>query len=182
MGEIDRELRRLRRYQSQVDRRLAALEMKGRVAAVDDAKRKCRVEIGKTADGEPVLSPWVQWAEPRSGAHTSDHTPMRIGDPVTVRSPSGILGASSIAHRDGYSGDRPAPSTAADAAVEKTGALTISRRADGLEIDVDGTSWRFTAAGLKQTGGTIEHDDHLIDKSHKHTDVEPGSALSGPPA
>lgn len=181
MGEVDLELRRLRRQIARQDHRIAAMRIKGRVTHVDDERRKLRMSIGTTAGGEPVLSPWVAWAEPRSGSFSADHVPVKVGDPMVLDSPSGVIGASSIAHRDGYSGDHPAPSTAGDAVVEKTGALTITKRPDGLSIDVGGTSWRFGADGLIQTGGKIEHDEHRIDKTHRHTEVVVGNDRSGPP-
>lgn len=180
MAEIDRELRRLHRLNAQTERRLAASELHGRVTHVDHDRRMCRVKIGSKADGADVLSPWVRWSEPQNG-FVATHTPLQIGDPVVLRSPSGVLGTASIAERTGYSGDHPAPSNAADAAVERTGELTITRRADGLEIAVGGTSWAFDAAGLHQTGGAIDHDGHPVDKSHLHKDVTPGGALTGTP-
>lgn len=180
MDEIARDLRRVRRHLAQTERRIANSELSGRVTHVDAAKRKCRVQIGTTADGQPVLSPWVSWAEASNG-FTSEHVPMRVGDQVSVRSKSGVLGAGSIAERLAYSGDRPAPSAAADAAVSKTGSVTITRREDGLEIAAGGTTFAFSKAGFRQTGGTIEHDGHAIDRTHTHTDVEPGGGLSGPP-
>lgn len=182
MGEIDLELRRIRRQIARQDRRIASMRIKGRVTHVDDAARKLRLSIGTTAEGKPVLSPWVSWSEPRTGAFSADHAPVKVGDPMVLDSPSGVIGTSSIARRDGFSGDNPAPSTAGDAAVEKTGSLTITKRADGLSLEVGGTSWSFTAEGLKQTGGKLEHDGHAIDKSHTHTDVDPGGGMSGPPA
>ena len=180
MDEIARDLRRIRRHLAQTERRIANSEIKGRVTHVDDAKRKCRVRIGTTADGRPVLSPWVSWAEASNG-FVSEHVPMRVGDPVVLRSKSGVLGAGSVAEREAYSGVHPAPSNAADAAVSKTGGITITRREDGLEIAAGGTTFAFSADGFRQTGGSIEHDGHAIDRTHTHTDVEPGGGLSGPP-
>lgn len=179
MSEIEAELRRSRREIARLGRALALADMPGRVTHVDHEKRRCRARIGTTADGQPVLSPWVRWAEP-SGL-TAAHTPMKVGDPVVVRSPAGVLGTASTAHRDGYTGDHPAPSKAADATVEKTGELVITRKADGLTIAVGATTLVLTAAGLKLAGGTLEHDGVVIDKTHVHTGVESGAALSGPP-
>ncbi len=181
MAEIDRELRRLHRINAQTERRLAASELHGRVTHVDDDKRLCRIKIGSTAAGGDVLSPWVRWAEPQNG-FTAVHSPLRVGDPVVLRSPSGVLGTASIAERTGYSGDHPAPSNAADAAVEKTGDLIITRRADGFEIAISGTSWLFDAAGLHQTGGSVFHDEVEVGRTHVHTKIRSGLETSGPPA
>ncbi len=179
MAEIDAELRRHRRQISRLGRAVALVDMPGLVTHVDDAARKCRARIGTTADGQPVLSPWVRWAEP--SGFTAAHTPMKVGDPVVIRSPGGVLGTASTAHRDGYTGAHPAPSDASDATVEKTGELVVTRRQDGFTIAVGGTSFAFSAAGLKVAGGTIEHDGVVIDKSHVHTGVKSGGDLSGPP-
>ncbi len=181
MDEIARDLRRVRRHLAQTERRIANSELKGRITHVDDAKRKCRVRIGTTADGKAVLSPWVSWAEASNG-FVAEHIPMRVGDPVVLRSKSGVLGTGSIAEREAYSGDHPAPSNAADAAVSKTGSVTITRREDGLEIAAGGTTFAFSAGGFRQTGGTLEHDGKPIDKTHHHTGVMPGGAETGPVA
>lgn len=180
MGEIDAEFRRTRRQLAQLSRRLATSELRGRVSQVDAERRKCRVRIGTRADGEPVLSPWVSWAEARNG-FTADHTPMRVGDPVVVRSPGGVLGSASVAERQTYTSDQPAPSAAADAAVEKTGSMTITRRADGLSIAIGGVTFAFSAKGFEQAGGGQWHDGHAVDRTHLHEDVMPGGGLSGPP-
>lgn len=181
MGEVEREIRRLHRKISQTEQRLARASLRGEVTHVDAAKRLCRVKIGETADSQPVLSPWVSWREPSNGL-VAHHTPMRVGDQVTLESPSGTIGKGSIANRTGYSGSSPAPSSAADAAVDKAGDLTITTKEGAFEIVAGGVTWTFDGSGLKQVGGAIEHDGHAIDKTHLHTDVMPGPALTGPPA
>lgn len=181
MGEVDLELRRIRRQIARLDRRLAAVRIKGRVTHVDDAKRKLRMSIGRTAEGKQVLSPWVSWAEPRSGSFSSDHVPVKVGDPMVLDSPSGVIGVSSVAHRDGYSGDHRSPSTDGDAVVEKTGSLTITKKDGLLMIDVGSVRWTFNGSGLNQFGGNIAHDLHPIDKTHLHSDVVRGGDFSGPP-
>lgn len=181
MGEVDAELRRLRRAVAQAERRLALAELRGHVAEVDAQKRKVRVEIGTSADGTPVLSPWVSWAEPSNGI-LKIAIPMQVGDPVVVRSPSGVLGTASVAERQGYSTAHPAPSNAADTVVERMGEVEIVRTADSLEIRVGGTRVRISAAGLELTGGKLKHDGINVGKDHKHTDVLAGGSRSGPPA
>jgi hypothetical protein len=180
MSVAAREIRRLHRLHAQTEQRLARAKLRGAVAEVDDAKRLCRVEIGKTADGKSVLSPWVSWREPGNGFFAR-HTPMKVGDLVSLESKSGTIGAGSIAVRDGYSGEKPAPSNTGDAVVDKIGGLTITYRDGAVEYASGGVTWGFSAAGQKQTGGSIEHDGHAIDKSHVHTGVIPGGGNSGPP-
>lgn len=180
MSEIAREIRRLHRLHAQTEQRLARGKLRGVVAEVDDAKRLCRIEIGKTAEGKPVLSPWVSWREPGNGFFAR-HTPMKVGELVSLESKSGTIGAGSIAVRDGYSGAKPAPSNAGDAVVDKIGGLTITYRDGSVEFASGGVTWGFSGAGQKQTGGSIEHDGHAIDNSHVHTGVIPGGGNSGPP-
>lgn len=181
MSVAAREIRRLHRLHAQTEQRLARARLRGEVTDVDDAKRLCRVKIGETADGEPVKSPWVSWREPGNGFFAR-HTPMKVGELVSLESQGGTIGAGSIAVRDGYSGANPAPSNAGDAVVDKVGELTITYRDGSVEFASGGTTWGFSAAGQKQTGGAIEHDGHAIDKTHQHKDVMPGAALTGPPA
>lgn len=66
-----------------------------------------------------------------------------------------------------------------------------------LHIDVGGTKFRFTkdsieltvgdktfkidSSGFKFTGGSVEHNEHDIGRTHKHKDVEPGGGLTGEP-
>lgn len=180
MSIVAREIRRLHRLHAQTEQRLARAKLRGVVAEVDDAKRLCRVEIGKTADGQPVLSPWVSWREPGNGFFARA-TPMKVGELVSLESKSGTIGAGSIAVRDGYSGASPAPSNAGDAVVDKVGGLTITYRDGAVEFESGGVTWTFSAAGQQQTGGSIEHDGHPVDKTHAHTGVNPGGGISGPP-
>lgn len=180
MALLEQEIRRLHRKINQTERRLASSKLKGTVAEVDADKRRCRVKIGATTGGKPVLSPWIEWREPANG-FLAAHTPMRVGDMVTVESPSGTLGSASIAVRDAYSGAQPAPSTAADAAVEKVGALVITRTDGALEIASDGVSVRIDSAGLTVKGGDVSHNGKSIGAEHLHDKVMSGANTSGPP-
>lgn len=72
-----------------------------------------------------------------------------------------------------------------------------NKHGDGIVVGADGNidvkagaSVTFTVGGVKVTisasgvdieGGTITHDGVVIDKTHIHIDVEPGSSTSGPP-
>ncbi|WP_043879232.1 phage baseplate assembly protein V [Azorhizobium caulinodans] len=180
MALVEQEIRRLHRKVNQTERRLASSKLKGVVAEVDAAKRRCRVQIGATADGKPVLSPWIPWREPANGL-LSTHTPILKGDLVTVESPSGTLGTASIAVRDAYSGARAAPSTAEDAVVEKLGGLVVTRRDGALEIQAGGVTVRIDGAGLTVTGGDVSHNGKSIGAEHKHGKVMGGDSTSGPP-
>ena len=52
----------------------------------------------------------------------------------------------------------------------------------GLRVKVGDVTHEITADGLETTNGTIKHDTKDIGKTHRHRDVQPGSALTGVPA
>lgn len=92
-----------------------------------------------------------------------------------------ILGVEHDAHR-------PKGLGAGSAAIydAQGGVLSIVNKAANFV----GTSFTFTCGGVKMvlsasglaiTGGSITHDGHLIDKTHVHTGVVPGSANTGAP-
>ncbi len=76
-------------------------------------------------------------------------------------------------------------------------AALYNEHGDGIHIGADGTisiqagasivlkvgdiTVTISASGVAIEGGTITHDGIVIDKTHVHTDVVPGGALSGPP-
>ncbi|MCV9907181.1 phage baseplate assembly protein [Brucella sp. HL-2] len=50
-----------------------------------------------------------------------------------------------------------------------------------VTFTVSGVTVTISAGGVDIEGGTITHDGVVIDKTHIHIDVEPGSSTSGPP-
>jgi phage baseplate assembly protein V len=54
--------------------------------------------------------------------------------------------------------------------------------ASGATIVKGGVTVKVTADGVAITGGTVTHDGKDIGKTHKHTGVTPGGALTGVPA
>lgn len=55
--------------------------------------------------------------------------------------------------------------------------------ADGkITQEVGGCKFEISAAGFAFTGGSVKHDGKSIDKSHVHTNVEPGPGNTGVPA
>lgn len=53
--------------------------------------------------------------------------------------------------------------------------------AKGLTVTVGNVSFAITGAGVDISGGRVRHNGHSIGSDHKHTEVAPGGALSGPP-
>lgn len=164
--------------------RLATLEtrvqnmiVEGPVAQVDPARQMVRLRTGGT-DEKPQLSAWVPYSQ-HAGA-MKFHTPPSVGQPMTAFCKDGVP-EKGLAFPGAWSDANPSPSDQGDEDVFTRGSLRLAFKGDGLTISVGGTSWHFSAEGLTQSGGQIEHDGHLIDKTHKHTQVEPGGGLSGPP-
>jgi hypothetical protein len=52
----------------------------------------------------------------------------------------------------------------------------------GLTLTSGGVSMAMTPSGISFAGGTITHNGHDIGSTHEHTNVTPGSSLTGPPA
>lgn len=177
-SRVAREIRALTRKIVELDRRLTQTVLPGTVAEVDHDKRRLRLKIGETADGKPLLTPWVRWDEAGNGA-LKVHVPPVVGTLMTLVSPSGTIGDGSIAHWSTYTDSDPAPSKASDAAVISLGGSSITFGPDGLTIAADKISLRGNVAA---EGGTLTHDDINVGKDHTHKDVTPGGALSGPPA
>jgi phage baseplate assembly protein V len=68
------------------------------------------------------------------------------------------------------------------AALRIDGKDVVIKGASSITLDVDGVEVKITGRGVAITGGTITHDGHAIDKTHKHTGITPGGALTGPPS
>lgn len=178
------EIRTLHRRIAQLDRRLAVATLSGKVhpGSQDAAKRTLRLELGKDAEGQPILSPPVRWAEAGAGAFQV-HAQPADGEQMLLHSPSGSIGGGSLAVRGAYDKDTAAPSQATDAAVLKLGEATITMKGDALTIGVGGKTLAISAGGYAfAEGGKVTHGPKNIGADHKHTNVEPGGGLSGPPA
>lgn len=170
---IDRstqELRRLHKKVAAADRRIALMSLPGKVAEKDPATRTLRLRIGKTADGRDILSPPVRWQEATSGG-MSIHSEPDMGEQMTLHSPSGTVGASSIAGPATYDRDHDAPSESSDTSVFQRGGGRIEIGSDGVRV----------IGNFRAEGGVFEHDGVDVGKDHVHTNVVPGGGLSGPP-
>ena len=173
-------------------RRVADLERKianqmrhGTVHSVDAAKGTIRLKLGEGANGKPFLSPAIPYAQ-MAGA-LKVHTPPSVGQQMTLLAASGDL-RQAVAMPMTWSNSNAAPSQSGEENVLTFGSVRIELKGDKLKITAPeielvagGHSQKLTGAGTEFTSGTIKHDGVKIDKTHKHTDVEPGGALSGPP-
>lgn len=175
------EIRRLHRKIAQLDRRVALANVPGKVASVDHEKRTLRLELGKDAQGQPILSPAVRWQEPGAGDFKV-HAPPKVGEQMTLSSPSGTMGGGSMAVWGTYDRDNAAPSKASDAAVLQFGDASITAKDGGLTLAVGGVSLALSGAGPAFSGGKLTHDGKDVGATHVHSGVERGGARTDPPA
>lgn len=164
------ELRRLRQALDRAEHRLAMSDIPGKVKEVDADKRTLRLMIGKTSDGQEILSPPIRWQESGAGG-MKVHSQPAVGEQMTMRSTSGTVGAGSIAHPATYDKDHEAPS-------KSTNTSVLER--DGVVIEFGDGKVKITGA-LEITGASVTHNGHNIGDSHVHTGVIHGGDLSGPP-
>lgn len=176
------------------DRRLAGTMVRGKVTEVNASEAWVRMEIGKDADGQPVLSPKVPYKQTAGALKL--HNPPSVGQTMSIRSDSGDI-EQGIAEPFHWSDDNEATSTDGEAHKLTFGNVTVDLKdgqlkfaiggttidvtESGATVTVGGTTFALTASGFQQTGGTITHDGTVIDKSHVHTGVSVGGDETGPP-
>lgn len=149
------ELRRLHRKAAQLDRRLALVDLSGKVKAgsQDMEKRTVRLVLGKTADGQEILSPPVRWQANGAGAFKIHAVP-KDGEQMSLHSASGTIGGSSLAHWGTYDKDNAPPSKSKDETVlEFGGKGKITFGKDGLTISYgDKSGFTISADALQMLG------------------------------
>jgi hypothetical protein len=100
-----------------LNRRVSAVAIKGKVAEIDGDY--VRLELGRSKDGRPFLSPKVLVQE-MAGA-TASKFPVAVGDPMMLFSPHGEPGPASLAIRDAYTDQHPRPGDGKELALEHEG-------------------------------------------------------------
>lgn len=78
-------------------------------------------------------------------------------------------------------GDVPAGESDRVVIGSNSGGSILSFDDDGFYFTVGGTSFKLTAAGFEQTGGTMKHDGKNVGSDHRHTGVTPGGGTTGVP-
>lgn len=155
-----------------------------------DPLRGEAVALAHGVETKPI--PWLE----RAGSIV-EWNPLSKGQRVMVVAPNGDLGRAFIIP-GGFTNSVPQPDNRAAHKRTKIGNAFVTQSAEGLEILVDGarfvfsakgltmtiagTEFAFTGEGFAQAGGTQEHDGKNVGRDHKHVDVFPGPALTGPPA
>lgn len=144
----------------EAERRLANFMRPGKVTEVDYGKGLVKVKVGD------LDSQWVPWIEKAGPSHREWNAP-EVGEQVHLVSPSGEPGQGWVM-RGGYSDAAGQPH---DIGGEKK--IVAAKIILVGEVVVHGD--------VHQSNGEITSNGHRIDDTHKHTEVMPGGALSGPP-
>lgn len=150
MATLPQILADMQRQIAELARRQANTIRSGRVVEVDPASGRVRVDVGD--DGAPLLTPFIPWPE-RAGARRSWNPPT-VGEVMTVLSPGGEVGETSVATYGGFTTGTPAPSGDGDAAVYAVGGVTITVQGDAVtlaapEVTVVSPSVQLGGAGGK---------------------------------
>lgn len=163
------EILSLRKSVDDLERRLVASHLNGKVAAVDGDRVRLELlpEDGRT--GKAFLSPWVQVQE--AAGSTGTHFPVAVGDPMRLFSPNGELGSQSIAIRDSYTDDAKNPADGKELVIGHAGCAL--RFANG-KATVEASDIVFQSKNLK-------HNEKNIGDTHKHGGVERGGSITEPP-
>ncbi|KZL05982.1 phage baseplate assembly protein V [Pseudovibrio sp. Ad26] len=187
---------------AEIKRRLASRTREGVISEVDAAKGKARVRL--TDSDTPMLTGWLPWTEPASGANKT-HNPPSIGQQVSLTSESGDLTDARIGPAL-PSDDNPRPSAKGDDHVlAQVGAtkIIVSGGGDKLQLSVGnasiilvdgrmtfsvaGTSITLTPSGIEAAGdvdlnsGYVKSEGTTIDHTHIHSGVTPGPSKTGAP-
>lgn len=162
-----------------LERRARNRERTGEIVSVDHAAGLATVRFS-AQDGKPFEGPPMPWAEIASGGIKS-HIPPTVGEQVKVRSESGDLG-DGIIDMSVPSTANPRPHDGPEAVITK-GSSRIQIGDDVVEMTTPRlkVTGDVEVSGDVRTTGAIFNNDHSIGSDHRHTDVEPGGAVSGPP-
>jgi phage baseplate assembly protein gpV len=158
------------------ERRLAGINVRGKVLEVDAPKRRFRMSLGVDEDGKQVPGPWM--VVPQIAGDLKVHSLPVVGQTMEATGSAGDLEQAS--GRPFYwSDDFQSPSDSGDEHVLTFGDLKLTLHAGGISLSIGGTSFEFSANGMNQTGGRITHDDKVIDATHTHDNVKSGSDTTG---
>ncbi len=128
MSYIADELRRLRKENVRLNRKIALGRLDGTVAERDAKTRKVRLEIGRDPETEEkILSPWVRVQSNSSGAFKAFVLPS-IGEQMYLESGSGVVGADSVARFGTFNDTNKHPEQDADESVIFENGKAGSRR------------------------------------------------------
>lgn len=170
----------------ELQRRLADLERRSRnrrrtgtVTEVDHQKGLARVKLSDNP--KPYITPWIPWIEIAAGG-TSTHIPPIVGEQVDVTSENGEL-TDAVIDFSIHSNKNPRPHDGPQAVI-KHGDTVLVLDDNEVKITTDTVTIKANVkieGYLEVVGDHVTHNGHNIGDTHVHTQVVPGTALSGPP-
>lgn len=176
--ELEILLRRLMKRITDGERRSAVSDTKGKVKAVDPAKRMARIEIGKDEDGNSVLSAWTPYAQ-IAGALKVQWTPS-IDQVMSFRSENGDP-QQGLLEPYHWSDDNPAMSEDGGDLIVSFGPLNVKSNGDGVTISFGGSSLRITSEEISVMSARLSHNSLDIGSTHTHGGIERGGSDTNVP-
>jgi hypothetical protein len=165
------EIRRLRTQLARAERRIAFMNLPGKVTRKDPAKRMLRLQIGTSADGRPVLGPWSRWEEAAAGGMRI-HSEPAMNEQMSLWSQSGTVGQQSMARPATYDDDHQSPSKSSTTTVFERGGSRIEIGPDGVTI----TGAKIVTDGVTHLGGEGGQLLHRKGDADSDGDTAVGSA------
>ncbi len=156
MSYIASELRRLRRENVRLNRKLALMEIPGKVVERDEKKKLVRLEIGEDPEtGETIKGPWIRPPSVLGAGGTKAFRLPDLGEAMTMRSASGVVGADSVAHFGAFNADenKHPENQAEDELVLERGDARLSLSGKGFALTKGDATVRLSAEGIDVTVG-----------------------------
>lgn len=150
MSAIASELRRLRRENVRLNRRLALLDLPGKVVERDFKAKKVRLAIGEDPEtGETIKGPWVGVASLSAGGTKGFRMP-DLGEAMRLRSGSGVIGADSLAYFGAFDAEenKHPENQAEDELVLERGDGRISLSGKGIALTKGDATVKLAGDGL----------------------------------
>lgn len=188
MNDLQRIVRMVRSVLARTvesDRRIAAMEFRGKVAVVDGAKHAIRLVIGQTPEGDDVLSPWVPVSQ-TAGAMKFHDMPS-VGQQGVITSASGDIEQARFSPLH-WSDENIALSDDPAVKIMQLGDVTVTWDAGSIRAQVGAAVLEITGQGIlldgelvAVTGAYHTHNDTNIGDTHVHGGVTPGGADTAVP-
>ncbi len=156
MSYIASELRRLRRENVRLNRKLAMMDLPGKVVERDEKKKLVRLEIGEDPEtGEKIKGPWIRPPSVLGAGGTKAFRLPDIGEAMVMHSASGVVGADSSAQFAPHNEDEnKAPENQAeDEFVLERGDGRISLSGKGIALTKGDETVKLSGEGLTVSKG-----------------------------
>lgn len=170
LRRVTSEFRGIFKAIDELNRRAAATVLSGKVKEVDGDFVRLELLPPDSRTGKPFLSPKVLVQE--AAGRTGSRFPVKVGDPMRLLSPNGEIGSQSLAIRDGYTDDAPAPGEDPDEFVLAHGTVSIR---------IKGGKLRLVADEIAAEGAALTHNSKNVGHDHRHGEVMPGGGQTGAP-